>query len=244
MSSGTAPIRRVDAGLTTGPKTHASHSGEVICDSTVICEYLGDVFKDIRLRPADALEHARVLYWTKAVDEVLHPACGFVTFLASHRHIVLRLGPEKVEEFLQSTPKMSVTADWHETKKSIVRNGFDAAGAPAKIMLYDHYLQKMEETLADNEWLAGENFTFADIAMTPYVNRLDMLSMSGMWTGGRLPAVESWFDRIKARASFRPALLDWLPDDLAHDLRTFGAQSWPEIARIAGIGNTAAAETR
>ncbi len=102
----------------------------------------------------------------------------------------------------------------------------------------------MEEALADNEWLAGENFTFVDIAMTPYVNRLDMLSMSGMWSRGRLPRVESWFKRVKARPSFKPALVDWLPDDLAHDMRTFGAQSWPEIARIAGIENIEATETR
>ena len=211
------------------------HDGEVICDSTVICEYLEDVFTDIVLRPTNGLVHARVLYWTKAVDEALHPACGFVTFLASHRHIVLRLGPEKVEEFLQSTPEMSVTADWHETKKSIVRNGLDAAGASAKINLYDHYLQKMEEALADNDWLAGENFTFADIAMTPYVNRLKMRSMSGMWTGGRLPKVVAWFDRIKKRSSFKLALDNWLPEHLANDMRTFGAQSWPQFAQILDI---------
>lgn len=211
------------------------HDGEVICDSTIICEYLEDVFTDIPLRPTDALEHTRVLYWTKAVDEALHPACGFVTFLVSHRHIVLKLGPEKVEQFLQSTPEMSVTADWHETKKSIVRNGLDAEGAAAKVKLYDHYLQKMEEALADHKWLTGDNFTFADIAMTPYVNRLYMLSMAGMWTHGRLPGVEAWFERVQTRPSFKPALVDWLPDHLAHDMRTFGAQSWPEIAKMVDI---------
>jgi len=213
------------------------HDGEVICDSTVICEYLEDVFTDIPLRPTNALEHARVLYWTKAVDEALHPACGFVTYLACHRHIVLRLGPEKVEAFLQSTPAMSVTTDWHETKKSIVRNGLDAEGASAKLNLYDNYLQKMEEALAKNEWLAGDNFSFADIALTPYVNRLAMLSMSGMWTGGRMPRVESWFEGIRERPSFKPAFVDWLPDHLANDMRTFGKQSWPEFAQILKIKN-------
>ena len=71
--------------------------------------------------------------------------------------------------------------------------------------------------------------------MTPYVNRLKMLSMSGMWTGGRLPKVEAWFDRIKKRSSFKPALDNWLPEHLANDMRTFGAQSWPQFARILDI---------
>ncbi len=211
------------------------HDGEIICDSTVICEYIENVFTEKPLRPADPLEITRVMYWTKAVDEALHPACGFVTFLTCHRHIVLRLGEEGVEKFLNSTPALSVTADWHETKKSIVRLGFEAEGAEAKLKLYDLYLHKMEEVLQDHDWLAGDNFTFADIAMTPYVNRLDMLSLTPMWENGRLPKVTEWFERIKARPSFKPMLLDWCPEDLTNDLKTFGGQSWPEVAKLLDI---------
>jgi glutathione S-transferase len=47
-----------------------------------------------------------VLYWTKAVDEELHPACGFVTFLCSHRHTVWRLGEKGMKKFLDSTPAL------------------------------------------------------------------------------------------------------------------------------------------
>ena len=211
------------------------HDDNVICDSTVICEYVEDVFLDHPLRPTDALEHAKVLYWTKAVDEELHPACGFVTFLCSHRHIVLRLGEEGVRTFLDSTPALSVTADWHKTKKSIVRKGFDVLGAAEKVKLYDLYLHKMEETLVERKWLAGENFSFADIAMTPYINRLDMMALSGMWEKGRLPRVTDWFSRIKSRPSFKPSFLDWCPEDLTNDLRNFGSQSWPEVAQILDI---------
>ena len=176
-----------------------------------------------------------LLYWTKAVDEELHPACGFVTFLCSHRHIVLRLGEEGVQKFLDSTPALSVTADWHETKKSIVRTGFEAPGTAAKVKLYDLYLHKMEDVLVERKWLAGENFTFADIAMTPYVNRLNMMALSGMWEKGRLPMVADWFSRIKSRPSFKPSFLDWCPEDLTNDLRNFGSQSWPEVAQILKI---------
>ena len=77
--------------------------------------------------------------------------------------------------------------------------------------------------------------TFADIAMTPYVVRLDMMSMQPMWTNGRLPRVADWLDRIKGRPTFPPAFLDWMPDHLTDDLKTNGAQSWPEVAEILGI---------
>jgi hypothetical protein len=66
------------------------------------------------------------------VDEELHPACAELTFAASHRFTLLNLGEEKVQEFLNSTPKNSVTISWHNRKKEIVQNGFDAPGSQTK----------------------------------------------------------------------------------------------------------------
>ena len=211
------------------------HDGNIINESTVICEYVNDAFEGPALVPEDPLARARVRLWEKAVDEQLHPACGELTFVCCHRHIVMRLGEEKLREFLRSTPDQSVTSTWKERKKEIVRLGFEAPGIDRTIRLYDDYLSKMNEALERNEWLAGAVFSLADVGLTPYVNRLDMLSMSGMWTGGRFPHVEDWFDRIKAMASFAPAFLDWCPEDLTNDLRTFGAQNWPDVKRIIGI---------
>ena len=113
----------------------------------------------------------------------------------------------------------------------IVVNGFKAPGVDRKFMLYDRYLQKMEDALQHSPWLVGNEISLADVAMAPYVNRLDMLSMSEMWTTRR-PRLTDWFARIKARPTFYEALTRWCPDDLTHDLKTFGAQSWPEVRQI------------
>ena len=212
------------------------HDGKTIRESSVICEYLDDVFADRRIRPEDPVLRAEVRYWTKAVDEELHPACGALTFMSSHRHTIRALGEEGMKQFLDSTPPFSVSADWHERKKTYVRLGFEAPDARAKVELYDRYLHKMEEALLEGDWLVGDGFSFADIAMTPYVMRLDMLSMQGMWSGGRLPCVEAWLGNIKARANFQPAIWDWMPADLTEQLRVNGAKSWPEVAEILGIG--------
>ncbi|MEM1174555.1 MAG: glutathione S-transferase family protein [Pseudomonadota bacterium] len=211
------------------------HDGNVINESTVMCEYINEAFDGPALTPDDPLARARVRMWEKAVDEQLHPACGELTFVCCHRHIVMRLGEEKLREFLSSTPDQSVTSTWRARKQEIVRLGFDAPGIDNTILLYDGYLTKMEDALQHYEWLAGNTFSLADIALAPYVNRLDMLSMSGMWEGGRLPTVEAWFNRIKALESFKPVFLDWCPEALTNDLRTFGAQSWPDVKKIIGL---------
>lgn len=211
------------------------HDGRVVNESTVICEYLDLAWPETSLHPEDPYEFAKVRFWSKALDEALHPACGELTFAASHRHTLFRLGEGKLREFLDSTPEISVTADWHERKKELVRLGFEAPGAAAKVKLYEFYLRKMEEALAEHEWLAGEAFTHADVGLAPYVNRLDMMSMSGIWENGRLPRVGDWWGRIRSRPAFKPTLLDWVPGGLTDDLRENGARSWPEVARILEI---------
>jgi glutathione S-transferase len=207
------------------------HDRRIVVESTVIAEYLDEVFPDPSLRLADPFERANMRVWTKAVDEALHPACAEVTFASCHRYIIERLGPQKLQEFLDSTPPLSVTPGWHARKKEIVRQGMAAPGIERPFRLYDSYLQKMEDTLADSRWLAGDTFSLADIGVTPYVNRLDMMGMSAMWTRHR-PRLTEWFERIKARPSFKPALLDMCPADLTTDLATFGSRTWPEVERL------------
>ena len=212
------------------------HDDLVIPDRTVIIEYLDQIAPDTSVHPKDPWSRAQVRYWTKAVDEDLHPACGAVTFVCSHRHTVLKnLGPKGAEEFLASTPPISVTSDWKSQKDAFVRYGFDAPGAADKVKLYDTYLKKMDKALENKQWLVENTFSIADISMVPYVNRLAMMSMRGMWENNRLPNVEKWFNRVEALPNFKKCLIDWVPDELANDLRENGAQSWPEVAKILEI---------
>ena len=188
-----------------------------------------------RLSHPDCRCAASVRSWEKTIDEQLHPACAELTFVCCHRHIVLRLGEKGLLEFLSSTPDQSVTSTWRERKKEIVRLWFEAPRNEDTIRLYDTCLKKMDEALRQQSWLAGESFSLADIGLTPYVNRLDMLSMSGMWSGGRLLHLETWFHRIKEMKSFVPSFIDWCPAELTNDFKTFGAQSWPDVRRIIGL---------
>ncbi|MBL8550559.1 MAG: glutathione S-transferase family protein [Hyphomonadaceae bacterium] len=208
------------------------HDGRVVNESTVICEYVNDVFPGPSLAPKDPYARSKMLIWTKIVDEQLHPACAELTFVCCHRHIISRLGDEGLEQFLDNTPADSVTTTWKRRKREIVRMGFDAPGIKDTIRLYDKILKRMEAALAEGAWLAGDAFSLADIAVAPYVNRLDMMSMAGMWAGGRLPRVEDWFSRIKALPSFKSAFLDWCPEELTNDLKRYGERSWPAVRDI------------
>jgi glutathione S-transferase len=208
------------------------HDGNIINESTVIMEYLDLAFPGKNLTPDNPLEYVKTRYWTKALDELLHPACGTLTFASSHRHIVKKnMSEEALAEFLASTPDHSVTVGWADYKKQIVKYGFEAPGVADKVRLYDKYLKQMNEDLQQHRWLAGETFGLADVSLTPYVNRVAMLGMSAWWEDS-LPYLADWWVRIQAEPTFKSAILDWCPQDLTDDLLTFGSQSWPEVKKI------------
>lgn len=209
------------------------HNGHVLTESTLICEYIDEAFDGPSLMPEDPVKRHAVRFWGQALDVELHIACGVTTFVSSHRHTIRRLGEKGVEDFLNATPDQSVTSEWKDQKRRLIEQGFDAPDAAGHIRTYDRYLQKMDDILADNEWLGGDTYTIADVGMTPYVNRLDMLSMAGLWEDDR-PHLTRWWDQIKARPYFQEAILAWCPEGLTNDLKTFGAQSYPEVKKVLG----------
>ena len=118
------------------------HDGSVIRESTVICEYLEEVFPDRPIYPRSALERARVRYWTKAVDEELHPACSALTYIVSHRHTLLRNGTGSFEQFLAQGGTEGRAA--RALKWQWIQEGIAAPGAADKIRLYDGYVGRSQ----------------------------------------------------------------------------------------------------
>lgn len=206
------------------------HDGFVVPESTVICEYLEDAFADVPLLPDCARARARIRLWTKAVDEELHPACSALTYIVSHRHTLLRNGIGSFEEFLGHAGSEGLQA--RKLKWDWIQQGIGAPGAADKIRLYDAYLHKMDDTLAASPWLAGWQFSMADVAMAPYVNRVAALALEGMWSGGRLPRVEQWFQEVRRRPAFHQAFVRWMPEDLSREMHENGTKSWGEIRAL------------
>jgi glutathione S-transferase len=203
------------------------HDGRIVRESTVICEYLEEVFPGHPVYPDTPGERAQVRIWTKAVDEELHPACSTITYVVSHRHTILRNGLGSFEEFPRQNAGEGYAA--RERKWRWINEGLAAPGAGDQVRIYDGYLRRMEEALQDRQWLVTGHLTMADIALAPYLNRLAALSMHEMWEGGRCPRVADWFERIRARPAFKPALMDWVPETSRLEMLENGTRSWPEV---------------
>ncbi len=126
---------------------------------------------------------------------------------------------------------MKAAPERRERRRQMLERGIGDPEARAALVVYDRFLADMEAALADRPWLAGDRFSLAEIGVIPYVNRLDMLRLSGMWTESR-PLLTDWFERAKARPSFQPSLFAFVPPPLLALMKDRGAQAWPQVREI------------
>ena len=70
----------------------------------------------------------------------------------------------------------------------------------------------MEATLTDGPWLLGEAFGLADIAMAPFINRIEVLERPIIIAASVRPRIAKWWRRIQDRPGFRTAFSLANPD--------------------------------
>jgi glutathione S-transferase len=201
------------------------HDGVVVIESIVINEYLDDAFADPPLKPKDAAARARMRWFTKHVDAGIFPATGTVSMSIAFHH---QYSPEAVEEITEKRGPA-----WRRRFENL-RKGVDNPAFPEAIARLGKMLADMEKALAERgPWLAGADFSLADIAYAPYVTRLDHLAFAGMIEAR--PKAAAWYDRIRARPAYRQALAQWFNEKYLPLMAEKGGEAWPRVkALLAG----------
>ena len=152
--------------------------GTTLANSQVICEYLEEVYPEINLLGHDPVQRAETRRLVSWFD---------VKF---DREVTENLVGEKLmKRFLKVG----------EPHGPSVRAGH------ANIHYHLDYIGFLTEKRA---WLAGDNFSLADIAAAAHLSAVDYI--------GDVPweeheAAREWYNKVKSRDSFKPLLEDRIP---------------------------------
>lgn len=202
------------------------HDDLVVIESTVINEYVDDAFPGPALRPSSAAERARMRLWTKKLDEGLHAATGVISTAIAFRYQKLDKGEESIRLSLQNTPD----PDKRLRNESTIFEGVKSRYFAGAVIGFDTLLAQFETTLARHPWLAGSDFSLADIAYAPYMTRLDHLQMGGMWS--KRPRVADWYGRLAARQGYRQGLERWFNAKYLALMAEKGQEAWPTVEQV------------
>lgn len=158
------------------------HNGKTIIESSIICEYLDEVFPEPSLIPSNAAERAYMRTWTRRPDDGLHRACATITNAIAFRLQWLEKSNHEIKTMLAATPDLSRRA-W---RREMVEKGTSSDLFVQAIWNVDKILSDMETALSEEKWLAGDKYTLADIALASYINRIAELQLHPMWEGARV----------------------------------------------------------
>jgi glutathione S-transferase len=200
------------------------HDGNTIVESSVICAYLDDVFPDPALTPRTPLERATMRLWCKLPDDILHLACGTVSFAIAFGQQLKRQAGAGLEERLMKMPDPAR----RERQRALIEHGIEAPFFRDHIKVFERTAADMEAQLGRTAWLASDGYTLADAEITPYIERADRLGLAGLWENR--PRVADWFRRVKLRPSFK-AIADYPPSDY-DDTGRDGLKHWSRIKQL------------
>lgn len=205
--------------------------GNIIIESSVIMQYLEDAYPTPSLLPDSSVEHAAIRLWMKRVDDTVHPSIGSLTHATVYRPTFLDLDEEARAERLAKIPDAKRRARF----AAVYKDGLDAPVANASVKNLNKLISDMETALAESAFLGGDAYSLADAAVTPYINRLFDMGLLGLWAISA-PGVLRWYSAIRERASFAPAIIDYLTDS---DRAAFNAMDPETPGRVMEILNAA-----
>ena len=177
------------------------HDGHVINESTVINEYLDEVFPDVRLVPQDAVARAHMRIWSKFVDEYFCPALSRIGWSVLIPTIAARLKAGELDEALKKIPLEEQRQKWLTAATESFTEE-ELADSRRKVCVS---MERMEERLTRWQWLAGDEYTLADVNSYSMVAAVPRLVPEAMGEE-KTPRSIEWLAAMNARPAVQAAL--------------------------------------
>ncbi len=178
------------------------HNGKPVIESNVICEYIEDVWPDKPLRPENAGDRARMRVWMKQLDDGVHAATGTVSTCVAFRFQHLKREPQELKAWLDGLDPARL-----ERTRAAIELGTMAPQFALAVLRFDKLFSDMDEALCNGRWLAGDQFSLADLAYAAYAARLAHLGLDDMLNVRQ--RVADWRDRLFARPAYKTGIEAW-----------------------------------
>ena len=185
------------------------HDGKSLYESGTICEYLDDAFPEPPLRPDDAYERASMRNWIRHADERIGNLIIF-NWVHGLAKTAAKWSDAELAERLKKIPSKERQEAWIRAARRPYTEEERAAARGRLVEMLD----RMEAAMEKTGWLAGKRYSIADIALVPFVKRIEEEIAPDEVTPARHPRVAAWWQSIQARPAFARAKIGPFLDPL------------------------------
>lgn len=202
------------------------HGDVVVIESTVIGEYIDEAFVGPSLMPARPADRVRMRLWTRRLDDGIHMAATTLSFCVAFRQQFAHRTLTQIVDHCNGIPDRAR----RERMREDLLCGLQSANLADAVVRLHALLHDMDAALADGPWLAGDAFSLADIALAPYVTRIEQLGLAD-WIA-RHTHVFAWTQRVRARPGYREGIEAFYREDDLAVMKTAGEQSRAAIEEL------------
>ena len=170
--------------------------GNVIIESTVICEYLDDAYPEPSLSPRNPVERARMRLWTKQLDESVHAATRTISNAIAFRHQKLAPRHRGLDGAARQNSRLEEArrelGKCPQGRRFFLFCRCRAACSKSWCPTWNRDVERV--ALA-----GGKQFSLADIGYAPYILRLKDLQLQFLWDQND-PISRAWFEKGRRAA--------------------------------------------
>jgi glutathione S-transferase len=200
--------------------------GHPIIESSLILYYIDDKFPDPPLMPRTPLLRHRVRLYNKLIDEYVHNSCTILTFATAFRPAFLKMPREAWLAEINKAPLKRRA----EYKRSVIEHGLDSEFVKDALAQHQKLLSWMDQSLQSGAYLAGDTFSNADCAVIPYILRLELLKLQGLWAA--YPSVDDWWARMRVRPSVKSTIFERMTESDWTPFRNLAPDPWPHVEAL------------
>jgi glutathione S-transferase len=173
------------------------HDGRAIVDSSVIMEYLEEVFEPAVLVPEDPVRRAAMRALMRFIDEGPMPAIRVPSYQTAFLRHFQSMSEAEFLALAEAKPLRK------EFLLRMGRTGFPAAEIEQALDRLRRGLRRMAETIRRHggPWLLRD-LTLADVAIMPVLIRMEDIGMAPFWQD--MPEIGRWLELIKQQPAFAP----------------------------------------
>jgi len=173
------------------------HNGRALHESSTICEYIDTIYPDPPLLPADPYTLAQLRNWVRYVDGLIGNLIRF-----NWRHHLQKKAEKMTDAELNDMINRIPSAERRDAWMRVARKPYTEEELQESRGKLVSMLDQMEGMMT-GEWLFDGRYSLGDIAVVPFVKRIDEEIAPDAIIAR--PKIAAWWDAIQSRPAYSRA---------------------------------------
>lgn len=176
------------------------HDGTIVSGSFFMLEYIAEAFPGTELYPGDAFRHYRARAWGQVLAAI-GADVGILGCVRYLRPLLQQRDRRQLQSHLDRIEPLERRMAW----VALLDDRYDARASSAIEERLAFSLRRVEKTLAESPWLAGPDYSVADIDAYALIAPLPDLAPAVL-NPGVTPRIVEFLARMGERPAVRRAL--------------------------------------